>query len=139
MSDYLLAPLLAWAVSQVIKYLLASRLSGNYGNIRIFLQSGSMPSVHTAAITALIVAIAGRTGADSAEFAIALVVGIIVAYDAMQVRRATGEQGTVLGELVTLAKLKLTQPTYYAKGHQPEEVMAGVLIGLASGAAVLLF
>lgn len=138
-SDYLLAPALAWAGSQLLKYLLASRVSHDYRNFRILLQSGSMPSVHSAVVTALAVALAIGEGLASPLFAIALVFGVIVAYDAMQVRRATGEQGTVLKELVALAKLKLAQPTHHALGHRPGEVAAGVLIGVASALALLAF
>lgn len=138
-SDYLLAPLLAWGVSQMIKYIIFSRVSGSYRNFRVFLQSGSMPSVHSAVVTALVVAIGGGQGVDSPVFALALVIGIIVAYDAMQVRRATGEQGTVIQELVALAKLKLAQPTYHAMGHRPQEVAIGALIGILSGGLVLGF
>lgn len=139
MSDYLLAPLAAWTIAQLLKYGIVANRSRNYRSLRTFLASGSMPSVHTAVVTALALVIGYRDGWGSSMFALASVFAIVVAYDAMQVRRAAGEQGAALSELTLLLKKKLTVKPYQALGHKPKEVAVGALIGLISVIIVLSF
>lgn len=139
MSDYLLAPLLAWLLAQLLKYSLVARKNSKYRSLRTFLASGSMPSVHTAAVTALALVIGAIDGWGSATFAIAGVVGIVVAYDAMQVRRAAGEQGAALSELAELLRQRLSIKPYQALGHKPREVAVGALIGAFATISTLYF
>lgn len=54
--------------------------------------SGGMPSSHSATVCALVTAVCYEYGAGSFEFAISLILAIIVMYDAMGVRRETGIQ-----------------------------------------------
>lgn len=139
MSDFLLAPLIAWTVSQLLKYGIVANRNKNYRSLRSFLASGSMPSVHTAVVTALALVIGAVEGWGSAVFALAAVFAIVVSYDAMQVRRAAGEQGAALTELTLLLKQKLTIKPYQALGHKPKEVFVGGLIGIISVILVLSF
>ncbi|MCB2536239.1 divergent PAP2 family protein, partial [Listeria monocytogenes] len=59
------------------------------------------PRSHSAAVTALMTTLAIDYGLDSPYFAIAVVFGIIVMFDATGVRRQAGEQAVVLNKLVT--------------------------------------
>lgn len=135
MSAYLLAPLLAWLGAQVLKYAVFVSRTHRPHDMSFLYQSGNMPSVHTASITALTAAIGLGEGFDTAVFALALVLTIVIAYDAMQVRRAAGEQGLAVKEL--LEKAGLTIKPYHALGHKPIEVAAGAIIGIVAAVVAL--
>lgn len=136
-SPYLLAVLLAWLVAQVTKFLLVAVKSKSLQDVSWLYQSGNMPSAHTAIMTSLLTVIGIRDGVDSALFALALVTTLIIAYDAMQVRRASGEQGIALRKL--LEKSKITSYPHHALGHKPLEVLVGACVGLAVGVSVAFF
>lgn len=63
--------------------------------------TGGMPSSHSAAVSALTVAVGIETGMDSPVFAVAAIFAIITMFDATGVRRQAGEQAAVLNQLVT--------------------------------------
>jgi hypothetical protein len=137
MSAFLLAPILAWLVAQAVKYLLHLTKTRKFGGVSFLYQSGNMPSSHTATVTALLTVVGVREGVDSALFGVVVVFGLIVAYDAMQVRRAAGEQGAAIKQV--LVKLGLKGKPHQALGHKPLEVMVGAFLGAASAIIVLSF
>ena len=106
--------------------------------------TGGMPSSHSGAVTALSTAIALEHGLDSHLFAICLVFGIIVMFDATGVRWHAGEQATVINRLVIdfnkLMEEAKSWPTKEEQekrkelkellGHQPIEVFFGALLGI---------
>ncbi|MCJ2389082.1 divergent PAP2 family protein, partial [Limosilactobacillus fermentum] len=63
--------------------------------------TGGMPSSHSAAVSALTVAVGIETGMDSPVFAVAAIFAVITMFDATGVRRQAGEQAAVLNRLVT--------------------------------------
>lgn len=63
--------------------------------------TGGMPSSHSAAVSALTVAVGIETGMDSPVFAVAAIFAVITMFDATGVRRQAGEQAAVLNQLVT--------------------------------------
>lgn len=157
-SPYIWAAAIAYLGGQLLKIIL---LRGKHHRVtwRDFFMSGNMPSTHSATITALTVCLGMGEGFDSAIFDAMFIIAIIVCYDAMHVRRAAGEQGLVLNELIDrdnrqeqlLSKLtaeldergdkkvrrtrRLAKP-YYSRGHLPNEVLAGVVLGAIVGFAV---
>lgn len=135
-SEFLLAAGSGWLVAQVAKYLVGGFKTGQWSDASRILRSGSMPSVHTATIVSLTVMIGVREGVNSAVFALSLLLAAIVAYDAMGVRRATGEQGLALTKLLKLKRQ--TQP-YLSLGHKPQEVLVGVIVGVGVGLVVAFF
>ena len=134
-SVYLLSAAIAWTIAQALKYIISASKSGKWFDTSSILHSGNMPSVHTATVVALTIAVGAGEGVQSAAFAISLLLMAIVAYDAMGVRRTAGEQGLALRKLL---KKTDTQP-YLALGHQPLEVAVGALIGSLAGFSVVLF
>ena len=128
LSPYLVAAALAWFCTQLTKYLLDAVKSKSFSNISLMYQSGSMPSVHSAIMTSVATTIALLDGINSGLFALALVITVVVMYDAMQVRRAVGEQGLALLEL--LKEAGVTKKPHHALGHKPLEVMVGVVLGV---------
>ena len=98
--------------------------------------SGGMPSSHTAAATALTIAVGRIYGWDSGVLAVSLVHAIIVMYDAAGVRRSSGDQARIINILITqfpdLQELKREQLREIL-GHTPVEVLAGATLGLIMG------
>lgn len=103
--------------------------------------AGGMPSAHSATVCALLVSTGRYCGTGSTEFALALVLAIIVMYDAMGVRRETGEQAKILNRMLSewmdresdampfLGDKKLKEMV----GHTPIQVLTGAIFGIAVG------
>ena len=128
-SPYLVAAGVAWLLAQLTKYLLDAVRSRSLSNVSSLYQSGSMPSVHSAAMTAVTTTVGIADGVGSGLFALAVVITVVVMYDAMQVRRAVGEQGLALEEL--LKRAKIVKRSHHALGHKPLEVAVGAVLGIA--------
>ncbi len=99
-------------------------------------ETGGMPSSHTAMVSALSTSCGIYYGLDSASFAISLVVGVIVIYDALGIRRAAGRHAEILNELVQgLSHLfeeeKRPKALKTLLGHTYPQVFVGLLLGVA--------
>lgn len=136
-SPYLLAVTVAWVGAQGAKYVIASFRSGTLRQFRKLYLSGNMPSAHSASVMALLVMIGARDGLQSGLFALAALFAAIVMYDAMMVRRSSGEQGKALVELMNEQSSAIVKPRV-AKGHTPVEVAVGALLGVGIGIVVFL-
>lgn len=136
LSPYIIAIGLAWIVAQGMKFLIVTVRAGVVDYRQLY-KSGSMPSVHSATSMALLTVIALRDGTDSALFGIAALFTVIVMYDAVMVRRSTGEQGAAIEALIKEQKSRV-RPPRSAKGHEPVEVAVGMLLGLAVGTCIFL-
>ncbi len=112
---------------------------------KIFMETGGMPSSHSAGVTSLATFIAFKKGIPTVDFALASVFGLIVMYDAQGIRRQTGELTLVVNEIdEELEHLQgQTDFHYHDKrekklkemlGHQPKEVIGGALFGILTGA-----
>jgi acid phosphatase family membrane protein YuiD len=137
LSVYIAAPILAWLVAQFVKLLLAIRSDSHTKDLSVFFKSGNMPSSHTATMFALLTTVGYTEGVTSPLFGVVVVMTAVVIYDAVNVRRAVGEQGEVLKKLTKSAKVD--QKFYMAKGHKPLEVVAGALVGVLSAVVILYF
>ncbi len=135
LSPYIIAAVCGWVVAQLLKYVINSIRKGGLKNPRQLYLSGGMPSAHSATVTALAVVIAVKDGLASPLFALALTFAAVVIYDAMMVRRSSGEQGKALTALLKEQKSVVPLPRV-AKGHTPVEVMVGIALGVAIGLAV---
>ncbi|MCU0667087.1 MAG: divergent PAP2 family protein [Patescibacteria group bacterium] len=133
---YLLAPFLGWILAQTIKLILTLRKDGiSWGDS---LQSGGMPSSHTAFMVSISTIIGINFGFTSALFALAISVTAIIIYDALGVRRTTGEQTDAIRKLSKKINIKVDL-TNDARGHNPLEIMGGVAVGLFVGTVLSLF
>ena len=136
-SPYIIAVISAWIIAQGLKYVLSSIRNKSFKrNVRQLYLSGNMPSAHSATVIALLTVIGVKDGIDTAIFAIATLFSSIVMYDAMMVRRSSGEQGKALTELIKENNSKIRLPRV-AKGHSPIEVLVGAIIGVAVGCVVI--
>jgi len=102
------------------------------------LETGGMPSSHSAAVAALATSIGLIYGLGSPYFALAAVLGGIVIYDATGIRRAAGVQAELINELVEELSHLFTegfQPQVLKTllGHTYPQVAVGVLIGIIVG------
>jgi acid phosphatase family membrane protein YuiD len=134
-SPYIIAGVAGWVISQCAKYVVASFMSGKLASVRQLYISGHMPSAHSATVIAVLVVIGLKDGVDSGLFGLALVFASVVLYDAMMVRRASGEQGIAITGLIKESKSTVPFPRV-AMGHTPLEVAVGCLLGVLVGTAV---
>lgn len=137
LSPYLIAIVIAWIVAQGGKFLIASVVRRGTVDVRQLYQSGNMPSAHTATVIALMTVVGLIDGIESNIFAVSTLLAAVVMYDAVMVRRSTGEQGVAIQALIKEQKSKVRLPRA-AKGHEPLEVAAGALVGLLTGLLVFL-
>ena len=107
--------------------------------------SGGMPSSHSATVCALVTAVCYEYGAGSFEFAISLILAIIVMYDAMGVRRETGIQAQVLNEMLKVfedmgrSEISAHDKLKEFVGHTPLQVLMGALLGILCGVVIYSF
>lgn len=137
LSPYLVAVAAGWIVAQGAKYVIAGIKDRSFRGIRQLYMSGNMPSAHTATVMALVTVIGIKDGIDSGLFGLAALFASIVMYDAVMVRRSSGEQGVAIQALIKEVKSVITAPRA-AKGHEPLEVLAGAGIGVLIGIVVFL-
>ena len=126
---------LGWMVAQVLKTIIHMIRTKQFVAERM-VGSGGMPSSHSATVCALATATGMECGAGSPEFAITIMLAIIVMYDAMGVRRETGKQGRVLNEMLEIFTNmgKEISPEKRLKefvGHTPLQVLMGAILGIA--------
>ena len=133
-NGVLLVALLACGLAQVAKFLVFL-VRHQQWNPKILVQSGGMPSSHAALVAALAVAVGQTWGWNGPEFAIAVVVALIVMYDASGVRLAASRHARLLNQMVdTLRRehgaFQDYNPLYELLGHTPAQVVAGGLLGV---------
>ncbi len=121
-------------VSKVIIILLTERRWAP----KRFTETGGMPSSHTATVAALCTSSGLYYGLESSEFAISLVLGIIVIYDATGIRRAAGRHAEILNELVQefshlFEEENRPRALKTLLGHTYPQVIVGIGIGIAMG------
>jgi uncharacterized protein len=136
-SPYILAIMIGWVIAQGLKYLIIAFKDNSLKNFRQLYLSGNMPSAHSATVAALLTVIACRDGVGSGLFGLATLFAAIVMYDAMMVRRSSGEQGEALQMLIREQKSKIPLPRA-ARGHTPLEVIVGAALGIIVGCIVFL-
>jgi uncharacterized protein len=147
--------------TQFLKYPIAYFSKGKNTPLAIIATTGGMPSSHSAAVSALITALILQYGFSSGYVAIATTLGVIVMFDAMGVRRQSGEQGIVLVDAIKelnrlsdkspktpqeLLSEKDEEKVYPEEmalkkylGHKPLEVFVGLLTGIFVAFIVRLF
>ena len=105
LSDLIRNPLflsaaVGWFSAQFIKTIIYIIIHKEFNPERL-MGAGGMPSSHSATVCALVTATAIVYGPGGFELPMAVFFAFIVMYDAMGVRRETGEQAKVLNEMLT--------------------------------------
>ena len=132
-NQIFVAAVLGWLVAQVLKTIIHMIVNKQFVAERM-VGGGGMPSSHSATVCALATATGMRYGGGSFEFEVAIMLAIIVMYDAMGVRRETGIQGRVLNEMLDIFMNMGKEISAEAKlkelvGHTPLQVLMGAVLG----------
>lgn len=135
-SIYLVVGIVAWSSAQLAKYLIKSFRTKSLRQVNLLYLSGDMPSAHTATVIAMTTVIGLVDGFGSGLFALAAIFSAVVMYDAVMVRRSSGEQGAALLAYFAEIKRKGALPRV-SKGHTPLEVAVGAVWGV--GVALVVF
>ena len=116
-----LIPLVVGFLCETTKVMYEGIRTGNWHE-GIF-RAGGMPSTHSAFVTSLLIVVWQKLGPESTEFAIAAVFAIIVFYDAMNSRRAIGQQAHILN------RLQKWEHLVERVGHSGVQVAGGIIFG----------
>lgn len=137
--------LISIGLAQAVKIPLHFMKSGEW-KPEMFFSTGGMPSSHSAGVTSLTTYIALKRGFPTIDFALSLIYGLIVMYDAQGVRRQAGELTLRVNDLDELVeKIQKDESVQFEEkppkklkevlGHKPEEVIGGAIFGVLTGAA----
>ena len=135
--------LVAVGAAQLLKLPIHYCRTGKW-DMKQLIGSGGMPSAHSSGVSALASYTAAKYGLKTSAFAVASMLGIIVMYDAMNIRRHAGEIAIQVNDLdEDVEKLAGKHPGLFHKkrrvelkeslGHHPGEVAAGALLGTLLG------
>lgn len=133
-----------WIVAQILKTIIHMFVTKKFEAERL-VGGGGMPSSHSATVCSFATACCIEYGASSFEFAVSLILAIIVMYDAMGVRRETGIQARVLNEIIQFfadmgqSELSTDDKLKEFVGHTPLQVLAGALLGIIIALIVCSF
>ncbi|KIL51329.1 hypothetical protein KP77_08410 [Jeotgalibacillus alimentarius] len=145
MNRGVLTSLSAIGIAQALKIVTHKKLTGKW-ELKPLVQTGGMPSSHSAGVASLAAYVAANRGTRHIETALAIVFGSIVMYDAQGVRRHTGEIARLVNDLEdhfeiisddypSLQFEKRDKELKELLGHQPLEVLAGGIFGIIYGVA----
>ena len=135
-NPVLAVSVIAWFIAQTLKFLINGMVHKKFTFSR-FVGDGGMPSAHSATVVALTCTTAMHTGFSSVEFAITVILAIIVMHDASGVRRETGKQTAAIKSMVGVIndyiaerdeKIK-TEKLKDLVGHTNLQVVCGALLG----------
>ncbi len=120
-------------LAQTLKLLIDALLNGRIDWSRL-LETGGMPSSHSATVSALAVGVGFASGWDSPLFAVAAILALIVMYDATGIRRQAGKQAELLNLFVRefqhlFEKGFAPGPVKELLGHSYLEVLVGAILG----------
>ena len=130
----LIVALAACLLAQILKVVFEFARHGKV-NFRVLVETGGMPSSHSALVTSLSCGIGQTLGWASPAFAVTTVFAVIVMYDAAGVRQAAGQQAKILNQIID--ELFREKPEFNEDrlkellGHTPVQVIVGSVLGLA--------
>ncbi|CAL0321830.1 unnamed protein product [Lupinus luteus] len=128
----LFSAFVSFALAQFLKIFTTWYKEKRWDSKRL-VDSGGMPSSHSATVSALALSIALQHGTSSPAFAISFVLASVVMYDASGIRLHAGRQAEVLNQIVCQLPpqhpLSNLRPLRHSLGHTPLQVAAGALLG----------
>lgn len=137
--EVILSAFVAAIMAQLLKMLFDYRKNKKV-NFRILVETGGMPSSHSAFVVGLATSVATIRGWYSIEFAVALGFALIVMYDAAGLRRAAGRMAHVLNNLADDVykdnPQEASDKLIELLGHTPVEVLCGALLGWLMSLAI---
>lgn len=135
-NPVLLIPACSWGVAQILKTIINAIVNKKFSLSRL-VGDGGMPSGHSATVTSLAIMCGFAKGFDSAEFAIAAILAIIVMHDASGVRLEAGKQALSIIKIAEMLNDYVLESDSHIKtdklkvlvGHTPLQVVCGSLLG----------
>lgn len=136
-NRWLWTAVVASTSAQLLKVLLILLLERRW-HPAAFMETGGMPSSHSAMVVALSTGVGLTEGWNTPVFAVAAAFALIVMYDATGVRHSSGVQAKLLNELVDELRAVVREgfapkPLKVLLGHTYLEVLIGSLIGVLVG------
>lgn len=136
-NHVLIVPVIAWAISQVLKIFTYLFVERELVWQRV-ISDGGMPSAHSAVVTSLALMCGWVEGFGSPLFALAVIFAIVVMRDAVGVRRETGKQAASIKELANAVNKTFlgkdaeirTENLKVLVGHTPLQVVCGAIVGV---------
>ena len=133
-NPVILCAALSWIVAQLIKLITTPCYKKDFSVLHTLFGTGGMPSSHAAAVCATAISCGILYGYNSAIFAVAGVLAMIVMRDAVGIRREAGKQAGVINQITEEINKKkrfidVTLPELL--GHTPLQVLFGALLGVA--------
>ena len=126
------ATFIPWVLAQILK-VVVELVWYRKLNLRLLTSAGGMPSSHSALVCGLATAIAIGDGTGSNTFALAVVLAMVVMYDAAGIRRAASMQARILNQIIDelfqghpISEVRLRE----FLGHTPIQVAAGAALGV---------
>ncbi len=125
----------SWALAQILKVPLHYIRSKTW-DWSLLLRAGGMPSSHSALVASTAHGVGLYHGFETASFAVAVTMAIIVIYDATGVRRQAGKHAERINAIIV--DLRSGKPHWQEMeeqlkevlGHTPVEAIAGTLLGI---------
>lgn len=131
-NKVLVIPFLVLIITQIFKTIYFS-IKNKKLDLFTLLTTGGLPSSHSALVSSLATIVLKVNGAGTAEFAIAVILAIIVMYDASGIRKAAGEHAKILNEMMEEKEYYSSKEYKKLKellGHTKLEVFIGLLTGI---------
>ena len=131
-NKVLVIPFLVLIITQVFKTIYFS-IKNKKLDLFTLLTTGGLPSSHSSLVSSLATVVLKVNGAGTAEFAIAVILAIIVMYDASGIRKAAGEHAKILNEMMEEKEYYSSKEYKKLKellGHTKLEVFIGLLTGI---------
>ncbi len=132
--------LISAVIAQILKPFIRAAMHHDW-KPHMAVESGGMPSSHSAMVTALALSVGIQENFRSTLFAVSSILAIIVIYDAANVRYYSGQNAQVTQQLVKdvqdLFHVDFLDPVYDIKlkevlGHKWSEVLGGIILGAAT-------
>ena len=132
-----LAAIVSGVAAQALKPFVDALQKRGFNVLRI-LDTGGMPSSHTAVVTTLTTGVAYYQGVSSPLFGMSLIMSLYFIFEATGLRQEVGHQARVLNEIVERLKVKGShhvEPEVLREliGHTWIEVFAGLGLGFIVG------
>ncbi len=149
----LISILFGWLTAQILKVIISIIKTRLFDSERIY-GAGGMPSSHSCMVSALVISIGMTEGIRSAVFALAVAFAFVTIYDSMGVRRQAGLHAKLLNKYIRVTQTlqdheeELQEPSEEWNepvdlkefiGHNPLEVLVGVLLGIITAIFVCMF
>jgi len=125
-----IASLVSVLCAQFIKPFIELIQDGKFNPFRM-LDTGGMPSSHTAMVTTLTVGVGIYRGVDSVLFGITLIFSLYFVFEATGLRQEVGNQARVLNEIIEKAG-----KTHHIDSHELRELIGHTWIEVLGGFAV---